>query len=43
MVTMGFTNRKSPIIVSDGEYTGYVLPVNISGMEIDNFIGYTAA
>ena len=43
MVTMGFTNRKSPIIVSDGEYKGYVLPVNISGMEIDNFIGYTAA
>lgn len=43
MVTMGFTNRKSPIIVSDGEYTGYVLPVNISGMEIDNYIGYTAA
>ena len=43
MVTMGFTNNKSPIIVSDGEYTGYVLPVNISGMEIDNYIGYTAA
>ena len=43
MVTMGFLNRKSPIIVSDGEYTGYVLPVNISGMEIDNYIGYTAA
>lgn len=43
MVTMGFTNNKSPIIVSDGEYTGYVLPVYISGMEIDNFIGYTAA
>ena len=43
MVTMGFTNRKSPIIVSDGEYKGYVLPVNISGMEIDNYIGYTAA
>lgn len=42
MVTMGFTNNKSPIIVSDGEYTGYVLPVNISGMEIGNFIGYTA-
>lgn len=43
MVTMGFINKKSPIIVSDGEYTGYVLPVNISGMEIDNYIGYTAA
>lgn len=43
MVTMGFMNRKSPVIVSDGEYTGYVLPVNISGMEIDNYIGYTAA
>ena len=43
MVIMGFTNNKSPIIVSDGEYTGYVLPVNISGMEIDNYIGYTAA
>ena len=43
MVTMGFVNRKSLIIVSDGEYTGYVLPVNISGMEIDNYIGYTAA
>jgi DNA polymerase III sliding clamp (beta) subunit (PCNA family) len=43
MVTMGFKDKKSPVIVSDGEYTGYVLPVNISGMEIDNFIGYTAA
>lgn len=43
MVTMGFINRKSPIIVSDGEYKGYILPVNISGMEIDNYIGYTAA
>lgn len=43
MVTMGFKDRKSPIIVSDGEYKGYILPVNISGMEIDNYIGYTAA
>ena len=43
MVTMGFKDKKSPIIISDGEYTGYVLPVNISGMEIDNYIGYTAA
>ena len=43
MIAMGFADRKSPIIVNDGEYTGYVLPMHISGMEIDNYIGYTAA